>query len=253
MKVSSAYGMIANRLRREEIYSKADYWDQKAAELDGHSVSMWPNNHLNELYHAEQTAVLDRVLPDLAGRNVLDVGCGTGRMTRYAASRGATVKGIDFASRPIEIAKRASSSANPTYAVQSIFDLDDREQYDLVLSWGSVTVAARNRSELADALGRMYRALRPGGEILLLEPIHRGFLHRVLNLSADEFVAVMKSVGFDVREVNHLHFWPARLALAFFRVPRPITQIVYRAGQQLMTHVFPHASDYKAIHAVRPR
>jgi 2-polyprenyl-3-methyl-5-hydroxy-6-metoxy-1,4-benzoquinol methylase len=252
VKVSSAYGMIANRLRRHDVYSKAEYWDKKAEELDGHSISMWPNNHLNELYHHEQTAVIDRVLPDVAGRRALDVGCGTGRMTRYLASRGAIVKGIDFASRAIEIAKHAGGSAgNPTYVVQSIFDLDDREQYDVVLSWGSVAIASRNVVELRDALGRLYRSLRPGGEILLLEPIHRGFLHRVLNLHVDEFASEMTAARFDVVEVTDMHFWPARMVLGYFQVPRPITQAVYHAGQRLMTRAFPRMGDYKAIHAVR--
>jgi 2-polyprenyl-3-methyl-5-hydroxy-6-metoxy-1,4-benzoquinol methylase len=243
--------MIANRLRRGEVYSKAEYWDKKAEELDGHSISMWPNNHLNELYHDEQTAVIDRVLPDLAGRRALDVGCGTGRMTRYLASRGAIVKGIDFASRAIDIAKQTNPAVNPTYAVQSIFDLDDREQYDLVLSWGSVAIASRTVVELRDALGRLYRSLRPGGEMLLLEPIHRGFLHRVLDLHVDAFVSEMTAVRFDVLEVSDMHFWPARMVLGYFQVPRPITQLVYHAGQRLMARAFPRMGDYKAIHAVR--
>jgi SAM-dependent methyltransferase len=244
--------MLLNRLRRAEVYSKAEYWDQKAAELDGHSVSMWPNNHLNALYHAEQAAVLDRLLPDLHGKRVLDVGCGTGRMARYAANRGAIVKGVDFSKRAIEIAVRASDGANPTYAVQSIFDLDDRELYDVVLSWGFLTVACKNSSELSDALSRLLRALRPGGEILLLEPVHRGVLHRVLNMNIDDFTAHMAAVGFAIREVFSMHFWPARLALAYVQVPRAITVPAYHAGQRLMNSLFPKAGDYQAIHGVRP-
>ena len=251
MKVTSPIGMIANRLRRAEVYSKADYWDSKAEELDGHSISMWPNNHLNELYHAEQSAMIDRLLPDIRGLRALDVGCGTGRMTRYIASRGARAHGIDFAARVVDIAKRASTGDNPTYAVQSIFDIEAREQYDLVLSWGSITVAARNADELGDALRRLARALRPGGQIAMLEPIHRGFLHRVLDMNIDEFTGHMEENGFAVRQVVNMHFWPARLALAYFRVPRTITRSVYRVGQEIMTRALPHFGDYKAIHAVR--
>lgn len=251
MKVSSLSGMLANRLRRADIYSKADYWDQKAEEHAGHSVSMWPNNHLNGLYHAEQMTVIDRVLPSLAGKRVLDIGCGTGRMTQYAVSRGAIAKGIDFAARTIDIAKRSSDGVNPTYAVQSIFDLDEIEQYDVLLAWGVVTVAARNAAELRDALTRLHRALRPGGAILLLEPVHRGFLHRVLDMDVREFVGHMSSAGFDIGEVVDMHFWPARLALAYVEVPRAVTRTVYAIGQQVMHRFWPRSGDYKAIRGTR--
>ena len=41
---------------------------------------MWPNNHLNRLYHREQLSIIDALLPDVEGRTVLDIGCGIGRM-----------------------------------------------------------------------------------------------------------------------------------------------------------------------------
>jgi SAM-dependent methyltransferase len=251
MRVSTLGGMLANRLRRAEIYSKAEYWDQKAVEHDGHSVSMWPNNHLNELYHAEQMEVIDRLLPDLEGKRVLDIGCGTGRMTRYAVDRGAIAKGIDFAAATIEIAKRTSDGVNPTYGVQSIFDLDDVAQYDVLLAWGVLTVAAKNAPELRDALARLHRALRPGGTILLLEPVHRGFLHRVLDMGIPEFTGHMTSAGFDVTEVVDMHFWPARLALCYVEVPRTLTRTVYRVGQQVMHRLWKRSGDYKAIRGIR--
>lgn len=236
-----------NRLRRADVYSKADYWDQKAAELDGTQVSMWPNGALNRLYHDEQLEIVDRLLPSLEGKRVLDVGCGTGRMSRYAAERGAQVKGIDFSAGAIEIARRAGDGENPEYVVQSIFDLDERDRYDVVLSWGSVAVASRNASELRDAMERLYRALRPGGQILLLEPVHRGFLHRVLDMHVDRFVEVMEEASFEVREVIDMHFWPARLALAYLPVPEGLTRRGYALGQKLMKAAFPRAGDYKAI------
>ena len=105
--------MIRNRRARAAIYSQPDYWNRKADELTGKAASMWPNNHLNELYHAEILAVLDRSLPDPRGWRILEVGSGTGRLARYLAAKGARVTGIDFAERAVAVARARSFRRQP--------------------------------------------------------------------------------------------------------------------------------------------
>lgn len=254
MKTSGLKAMIANRLNRANIYNKAEYWNAKAAELEGDAVSMWPNNHLNAHYHREQMAFLDRTLSDITGKKILDVGCGTGRVTRYLAQRGALVQGIDFAENVISIAKKATPVGNPTYRVQSIFDIEDENSFDLIVSWGSVAVACAKREELLDVMTRFCRTLKPGGKIVLLEPIHSTFLHRVLKLNTAETCRVATEAGFQAPKVTPLHFWPARLALAYIRWPRWLTNIGYHVGQGTMRLLGNHRTlgDYKAIEATKP-
>jgi cyclopropane fatty-acyl-phospholipid synthase-like methyltransferase len=225
--------MWRQRRQRAELYSTAEYWDAKARSLTGQAVSMWPNNHLNALYEDEQRACLDAALGQVAGREILDIGCGTGRISRYLAGRGAQVVAFDFARDAVEIARR-TPGPEVTYLVQSVFDLDEDERYDAAVSWGTLTVACRNEYELGDALSRIRGALRRGGTVALLEPIHSGFLSRVLSMGLQDFCAVMRTHGFRIERVEQLHFWPARLALAFYEVPRPITRLGYWIGQGLM-------------------
>jgi len=97
---------------------------------------MWPNQTLNAHYQEEQADWLFKHLPALDGLHVLDPGCGTGRLSRFLAERGARVLGIDFAAGAIEIAKRTSQGDNPTYRVQSVFALDESEVFDVVFTWG---------------------------------------------------------------------------------------------------------------------
>jgi 2-polyprenyl-3-methyl-5-hydroxy-6-metoxy-1,4-benzoquinol methylase len=237
-------------MHRENIYCNADYWDSKATEHEGDAVSMWPNNHLNYYYHREQLALLQSYLPSVDGCRVLDVGCGTGRISRYLANRGAGVTGIDFSAKTIAIARRQSPGENIGYRVQSIFDLEDREAYDITLSWGSLTVACKNRADLTNAMYRLRRSLKPGGRAIFLEPIHKGFLHRVLNMNLREFCTVVTDSGFTVMRTDQLHFWPARLALAFIPWPKFPTAAVYYFGQGLMALLGKKLlGDYKAIYA----
>ena len=245
--------MLRNRAMRERLYCTAEYWNAKAAELDGDAVSMWSNNNLNVLYHLEQLDVIGAFLPDVRGLSILDVGCGTGRISRYLADRGAVVAGFDFSDRAIEIARGKTGTLNPSYRVQSIFELDDVAQYDVVVSWGSVTIACRTEAQLQDAGRRLLHSLKPGGTLLLLEPIHKGFLHRVLDMDVKTFCHNLERAGFQVQDVRHLHFWPMRLALAYMSWPKFITAPFYRIGQCLMRRrCFSRMGDYQAVYAKTP-
>jgi hypothetical protein len=78
---------------------------------------------------------------------------------------------------------------------------------------------------------RIGHALRPGGRLMITEPIHSGFLHRCLKLRLREFLAVMRDAGFEVETVSPVHFWPVRLALSYVSWPKWLTASVYHLGQ----------------------
>lgn len=248
MKVTGLINMFRNRADRESLYSKAEFWDSKAAALSGDAVSMWPNNNLNRLYHTEQMALVESVFNDVTGSKILDVGCGTGRLSRYLARRGAAVTGMDFSEKAIEIAREQSSDFDIDFVVDSIFNIDFAEEFDYICMWGCVTVAATNRADLTQVMKNLSNALKPNGKLLLLEPIHKGPLHRVLNMNVKEFTEVMSVGGFKVNWVKQMHFWPVRLGLAFIPWPNFITWPLYHFGQALMKlPILNSLGDYKAI------
>src|ERR1700736_1112826 len=115
---------LQDRAQREQIYCTAEYWNSRASLDEGNSITMWPNNSLNEYYHHEQITWLERHLGDVNGLLILDVGCGIGRLSRAFAERGATVHGIDFAAAAIDVARKLTIGDNPSYAVQSVFELE---------------------------------------------------------------------------------------------------------------------------------
>lgn len=245
--------MIRARMHRERIYCTATYWDEKARDYQGDAVSMWRNNQLNVHYYAETAALFAQHLPDVRGRRVLDVGCGTGRNSRFFAQAGAQVLGIDFSMAAIDIARNLSPAGNPEYRVQSVFDIDDHERFDVVVSWGTLTIACRNRADLAGVVRRLRRAIVPGGTMLLLEPVHKGWLHRVLDLDLEPFCQVVRECGFEIRSVSHHHFWPVRLLLAYIAWPSWITTPGYRLGAKVMDALDHQAfGDYQAILASVP-
>ena len=80
------------------------WWDEQGP--------MWPLHRLNQLRAPFVLSVvreafgIDEASPqDLAGKSVLDIGCGAGLMSEALASAGARVTGVDAAENNINIAR----------------------------------------------------------------------------------------------------------------------------------------------------
>lgn len=104
-------------------------------------------------------------LPIAAGSRVLDVGCGTGRVARLAARRGATVLGVDL-SEPM--LREAAAAAEREGLGGVSFVRGDaqvhpfpREGFDAVVSRFGVMFFA----DPVAAFGNLRGALRPGGRL----------------------------------------------------------------------------------------
>ncbi|MFI9845463.1 class I SAM-dependent methyltransferase [Nonomuraea sp. NPDC051941] len=105
-----------------------------------------------------------------AGDRVLDVGCGTGYLSRILApvvTPGGHVTGVDPSPAMIDYATR-HASANCTYVEGEGQDLPFPDgSFDLVVSSFAVHhIPAGARPE---ALRQMFRVLRPGGRLLIAE------------------------------------------------------------------------------------
>lgn len=108
---------------------------------------------------------LKKPLPNglLAGRTVLDLGCGSGEITHGLLRRGAQVVGVDLTSA----ATRATRSLNPAAAVVQANALRlpfATAAFDLSVSIGVLHHTPDARSGLAE----MVRVTRPGGRVLIM-------------------------------------------------------------------------------------
>lgn len=76
------------------------------------------------------------LLPDFAGKKVLDLGCGFGWHCRYARQNHArSVVGVDISEKMLERARRTTNDRLISYAQAAIEDIEfDAEQFDVVIS-----------------------------------------------------------------------------------------------------------------------
>lgn len=104
---------------------------------------------------------LQKLLPDFAGRRVLDLGCGYGWHCGYAASHGAAyVLGTDLSRRMLERAGELNSGEAIEYRRAAMEDLDFPEgSFDIVLS----SLAFHYVRDFPTLAGNISRWLHPGG------------------------------------------------------------------------------------------
>jgi SAM-dependent methyltransferase len=138
----------------------ARYWDENADSWSHQVREGW--DYYRE--YLNNPAFL-AFIGDLAGKRVLDAGCGEGYNTRLLARSGARMVGVDISPRMIEFA-RAEEAREPLgirYEVTSFTDLSGfpDASFDAVVSF----MALMDGPDFAGAAREIFRLLRPGGEL----------------------------------------------------------------------------------------
>lgn len=131
----------------------------------------------NELYERPATKAL---LPDLAGLDVLDAGCGDGYYSEYMTERGARVVGYDPSAKMIEHARlRMNGKACELHACQSrdLPQILKGRNFDLILS----ALVLHYVEDLTSEFSHFRKAIRPEGRVVISMKhplIHMGAVQR---------------------------------------------------------------------------
>jgi SAM-dependent methyltransferase len=256
--------LFKERRRRDAIYGASSYWDARASARRGMARSLWPSNVFNRLWDERQRVIIARALGTVSGRRVVDVGCGTGRTVRWLAEhRGARqVVGVDFSPATVDAARAESAGLVSSGLVQfeqgdvlGSLDALGAGTFDDALVLGCLSVACRDRASLERALSNVASLVRPGGRVLLLEPIHRSpLLRRVLDLGVEDWIATANHVGLSLVGVDRMGFVPVRLVFSVRDLPTFVVGPVFRSGEKALD-AWPWLSplsDYKLLLFTRP-
>lgn len=151
-------------------------------------VNRWDPSHLENV---------ERLLPLLAGSRVLEVGCGTGHLTRRLAARGVDIVGVDVNPRAREI---AGTGRVQTMGAEAL-DFDDGS-FDAIVSIHAI----EHIPALETALAEMARVLRPEGQALLVYPAEP-----IMGLYAIPTSIILHGNPFHARRVHCHKLWPSKL------------------------------------------
>lgn len=117
-----------------------------------------------------------RLMGDVSGQRILDIGCGEGGYSRELTRLGAEVVGIDCAAKSIEYAKKQSleEGLNVEYYVRNSNDLNELESnyFDIVLS----SMMLMDCEDLDGTIEEISRVLKPNGKVYasVLHPCFTG-------------------------------------------------------------------------------
>ena len=254
---------IAQRLAvGRNSFDPVAYWTARAREPETVAV-MWANRAYNALADRDEWSVIERNLPQRRDA-VLDLGCGTGRMTERLAKRFTSYTGVDIEAMIDEGARRhpsiARDGARPDapgarFVVGTVSDYDyPADSFDLVLTIG-VLATACTKATLPEVARRMMGSLRSGGRAVLLEGFHESaLLTRGCKMTSRGVARVFEGLGANVEIVDGMLFFPARIALSeqvFDRFPR-LTALGYEIGERAVRLRPAWLADYGIIVVSKP-
>ena len=198
------------------------------------------------------------LLGDVRGKNVFDIGCGSGETLIPLIHRGATVCGMDISPDLIAIAHRRLSDAGLSAQVEV------GSAYQTGLPSNSMDVvfcmSLIHHLDIPVVREEMRRILKPGGHIVLKEPIrfskHYGFVRDLLPshediseyehpLTREEFAIFQEGFRVDGVRFFRLPFVPL-----IKRIAPSQQRYAYRASGWILDR-FPAAATYATSAAMR--
>jgi SAM-dependent methyltransferase len=148
-------------LKNREVWTKAnaEYTDRKARES-------WVKDEIDwGMFSGSESEI--GALGDVAGKDVIELGCGTAYFGAWLAKRGARVTGVDVTPAQLETARRMSEEfAIPIELVEASAEdvpLPDAS-FDLAVSEYGASIWCDPERWIAEAA----RLLRPGGRLAFL-------------------------------------------------------------------------------------
>jgi SAM-dependent methyltransferase len=167
----------------------------------------------NRLIHRVHLRTLSRNLARVQGEQVLDFGCGTGRISAWLVERGAVVEGVDVTSAMVDAARVGVPAASfRVVDGQSLPFADD--SFGIVVS---VYVLQYYVAREESVLPELARVLRPRGRLVAIEQVADGDMGR--GGAAGEYKRGLEAVGLEVDRVEPIRRSDARVVFAAQRFP----------------------------------
>lgn len=137
---------------KKRVYNSSEGYDLHAPDYD---------NSLKYLDSFEKDSFL-KLISNIKGQSVLDLGCGTGRVIGELKREGAKIKAVDISGGILKVAQKKFPDVE--FVLADAADLPfESESFDLVVSLFLIV----HIKKLSSVFDEIYRVLKPGGRLIL--------------------------------------------------------------------------------------
>lgn len=156
--------------------SAADLAERHRAEAVFHDRKYATGDSMPRHYRVDPTyPVFQRMMSmlgdNLAGKRVLEYGCGTGWITTQLAERGGAVTAFDISPEAVAQTRAALAARNLLSRCETVVMPGERLAYDDNSFDVAVGFAILHHLDLPLALSQLRRVLKPGGHAFFAEPL----------------------------------------------------------------------------------
>jgi len=148
------------------------HFDKDALKINfEEKLKIYGSQDNNEFLRAPYEYIENNLLNGLENKKILDYCCGTGVYSVIPAVRKASIFGIDFSEKSIEIAKKRAAlhgvDDNSHFSVGDAEELDFEDNFfDMVLSYGSLSYLNLDKS-----FKELKRVLKPSGQVIVVDSL----------------------------------------------------------------------------------
>jgi ubiquinone/menaquinone biosynthesis C-methylase UbiE len=145
---------------------------------------------------------------DVRGLDVIDLGAGTGRLTRLLAPYARTVRAFDASGAMLKVARQSIRTAGWSHCEVQVADHRQipvqAASADLVVSGWSFSYLSTwgDRSQLERGWGEVVRILRPGGMALFVESLGTGQENPIRLDHLKDYYAWLDENGFEQMQIS---------------------------------------------------
>jgi len=174
-----------------QVINKMSINQVHADKYDSSEVELYSDNNTNEPTKlAFFFPTIKKYLSSMApGKIVLDIGCGTGDWTKYAAECGAkSVDGFDISEEMVKLSKQATVGLNNvSICVGDVSSMPyDVERFEVALCFYITCVL--HKEAFIKNFAELYRVLVPGGKAVVLNLVRSAFDVMFLKENADQAI-----------------------------------------------------------------
>ena len=121
----------------------------------------------------------------LKGIEILDLGCGGGLICEPLSRLGASLTGIDYINKNIEIAKKHAkiSNLNIVYKTQDLLNINLNKQYDIIL----MLEVIEHISDWKNVVIKALKYLKPNG-LVIFSSINKTLLSKIFAIFIAEYI-----------------------------------------------------------------